>query len=366
MPENSISLRVSTPGRICLFGEHQDYLQLPVIPCAISLRVAVEGTRSTAHEAVIELPDIGSRVSFPLGRRLRYTAKRDYFKSAVNVLLRNGFTFSQGIECVVRGNIPINSGTSSSSALLVSWVGLLALMSDQKTTLPPTTCARLAHAAEVLEFGEPGGMMDHYSTALGGIIALDFVPEVRYERLSPPLGTFVLGDSNEPKDTVRILATVKNRMLSIIAHLRESDPTFSLQTASPEDAVRRLPGDAQAERSLLAATLRNREITEEARRVLRGSELDHVRVGDLLNQHQALLRDVIGISTPKIDRMLEAALAAGALGGKINGSGGGGCMFVYAPQGAEQVAEAIESAGGKAYVVRADEGTRYEEMTVAS
>ncbi len=365
MLEMSISFRVSTPGRICLFGEHQDYLQLPVIPCAISLRVAIEGTRSTERRAVIELPDIGSRTSFALGEPLRYTAKRDYFKSAVNVLLRNGFTFSHGIHCVVRGNIPINSGTSSSSALLVSWVSLLGRMSDQKTQLPPAICARLAHAAEVLEFGEPGGMMDHYSTALGGIIALDFVPEVRYEQLSPPLGTFVLGDSGEPKDTVRILATVKNRMLSILKDLREKDPTFSLQTASPDDAVCHLPSLAQADRELLTATLRNREITEDARRVLREPKLDHARVGELLNQHQALLRDVLGISTPKIDRMLGAAMLAGALGGKINGSGGGGCMFAYAPQGAEQVAEAIESAGGKAYVVRADEGMLCEEIAVA-
>jgi galactokinase len=46
------------------------------------------------------------------------------------------------------------------------------------------------------------------------------------------------------------------------------------------------------------------------------------------------------------------------LGGKINGSGGGGCMFAYAPNNPEHVAEAIEKAGGKAYIVQKDEGTR--------
>ena len=55
---------------------------------------------------------------------------------------------------------------------------------------------------------------------------------------------------------------------------------------------------------------------------------------------------------------MDAASNAGALGGKINGSGGGGCMFAYAPNNPEDVAEAIEKAGGKAYIVQKDEGTR--------
>ena len=38
-------LKISTPGRVCLFGEHQDYLQLPIVACAISLRISIEGTR---------------------------------------------------------------------------------------------------------------------------------------------------------------------------------------------------------------------------------------------------------------------------------------------------------------------------------
>ena len=58
--------------------------------------------------------------------------------------------------------------------------------------------------------------------------------------------------------------------------------------------------------------------------------------------------------------MLEAALNAGALGGKINGSGGGGCMFAYASENPEYVAEAIERVGGKSYIIQADEGTRID------
>jgi galactokinase len=38
---------ISTPGRICLFGEHQDYLGLPVIAMAISLRATIRGDKRT-------------------------------------------------------------------------------------------------------------------------------------------------------------------------------------------------------------------------------------------------------------------------------------------------------------------------------
>jgi galactokinase len=77
-----------------------------------------------------------------------------------------------------------------------------------------------------------------------------------------------------------------------------------------------------------------------------------------------VLRDNLKISTPKIDRMIEAALRAGAYGGKINGSGGGGCMFVYAPENPEAIAEAIAGAGGKAFIVEVDGGTRVESCTL--
>jgi len=56
--------------------------------------------------------------------------------------------------------------------------------------------------------------------------------------------------------------------------------------------------------------------------------------------------------------MLDAAMNAGALGGKINGSGGGGCMFVYAPDDPDRVAAAIARTGGTPHIVAVDDGTR--------
>ena len=149
---------ISTPGRICLFGEHQDYLNLPVIPCAISLRVSLEGYRRNDLIVHIDLPDIGSRDEFSIDRTLPYSRERDYFKSGVNVLKKHGYSFSSGFDCTVHSTIPINAGTSSSSALVVSWVNFLARLSDQQESLSAEVCGRYAYEAEVLEFNEPGGI----------------------------------------------------------------------------------------------------------------------------------------------------------------------------------------------------------------
>jgi len=364
-PAGNSALTISTPGRICLFGEHQDYLRLPVIPCAISLRIAVTGASRSDARVIIRLPDIHAREEFSLEGPLTYPGERAYLRSAVNVLRREGYTFTRGVDCTVSGRIPINSGTSSSSALTVSWVNFLSHMSDQHRALPPDECARLAHAAEVLEFHEPGGMMDHYATAFGGVIAVDFAPRVTVESFEAALGTFVLGDSHEPKDTKGILARVKNQVLDAAEKLRKKFAEFSLHTVRIDELERFRAELPRQQYTLLEGTLRNRDITRRARLMLKEKVLDHIGLGELLTEHQTILRDVLDISTKKIDRMLEKAIAAGALGGKINGSGGGGCMFVYAPGRAVAVGEAIEQCGGTPYIVAADAGTRVDEKEPA-
>jgi galactokinase len=355
-------LTVSTPGRICLFGEHQDYLHLPVIAAAISLRISVAGHGTNDSQIRIDLPDIHSQQLFSLNGYLPYVSERDYFRSAVNVLRRSGFTFASGIDCEVRGNIPIKAGTSSSSALIVTWVNFLARMSDQRKRLSARETARLAHLAEVVEFREPGGMMDQYTTAVGGALFIEFHPKLKITRLSPALKAFVLGDSGESKNTRAVLSRAKARVQNILSLPILRKTRFDLHHASIDDAEKIGSQLSKRQKTLLLGTLRNREITYEARNLLRARRLNHKKIGDLLNEHQTILRDVLEISTPRIDRMLDAALNAGAYGGKINGSGGGGCMFAYAPKNPDKVSEAIRRAGGTPYIISVDSGTRTEEL----
>lgn len=353
-------LRVSAPGRICLFGEHQDYLHLPVVPAAISLRLTIEGTKRDDDHCVIALPDIHAVERFSINSPLPYTHAKDYLRSALVVLRRHGFTFSKGVECILQSAIPIKAGTSSSSALAVAWVAFLAGMSEQPRTLTPDELAQYAYEAEVVEFQEAGGIMDQCAAAFGGVLAIDFLPSFRVTQLHVPLQSFVLGDSHEPKDTQAILSRVKNGVLEIVHRLRSRYPEFSLAHASRQDLERYARCLTAEQVTLLDGTLRNHTLTQEARAALQEVPLDHHRIGALLTEHHRVLHDVQRISTPKIERMLEAALQAGAYGGKINGSGGGGCMFAYAPEHPEQVAEAIERVGGTAYIVHVDGGVHSE------
>ncbi len=354
----SDALTVSAPGRICLFGEHQDYLNLPVIPAAISLRLTISGKSREDDWCVIALPDVQAVERFPISSPLPYTHSKDYFRSAAVVLHRHGFTFSRGVECTVHSAIPIRSGTSSSSALAVAWVKFLAHMAEHQLAVSTEELARYAYEVEVVEFDEAGGIMDQCAAAFGGVLAIDFVPVFQVEQLHVELRSFVLGDSREPKDTQAVLSRIKNGVLEIVRTLRSVHPEFSLHQARREELDRYKHELTAEQLTLLDGTLRNCELTQEARTVLRQAPLDHRRVGELLSEHHRVLRDVQRISTPKIERMLDAALSAGAFGGKINGSGGGGCMFAYAPEATEQVAEAIERAGGTPYIVHVDEGVK--------
>lgn len=353
-------MTVSAPGRICLFGEHQDYLGLAVIAAAIDLRIAISGARRDDRSASFDLPDTGETDAFPLGGDVLYVRTRDYLRSAVNVLRRSGAASPCGWDLHVRGSIPINAGTSSSSALVVAWVRFLLEAAGDSRADDPAAVAELAYLSEVAEFGEPGGRMDHYASALGGVLRMRFVEPMTIVPLPPPPGEFVLGNSLEKKDTTGMLARIKSGIRRGEAEVAGRIPGFSLRSTLTEDVeavMSRLDPDAAR---LLKAALLNRDLTEEGARLFSEDIFDDIRFGTLLSRQQKILRDGLGISTPRIDGMIDAALAAGALGAKINGSGGGGCMFAYAPGRAEVVAEAIRRTGAEAAVVRIDEGVRRE------
>jgi galactokinase len=300
------------------------------------------------------LPDVGTEESFELVYPLVYTKERDYFKSVLNVLYRKGHRLDKGLDLTVTGNIPINSGTSSSSALLVSWVSLLNELYELGYS--PKQIGEITYEAEVLEFSEPGGMMDQYSTAVGNVIYLASEPEIHIETYARELGTFVLGDSGEPKDTLGILSHVKFGMLGGMKKIQAKYPDFNLATETDSAKYQELL--SEDEWVLLQANISDRDLLLEAKAMFEGKiPWSDEKLGSLLKEHQVNLREHKRISTPKINRMIQAAVDAGALGGKINGSGGGGCMFAYAPNDPEKVVKAIESEGGKAYIITVDKGT---------
>ena len=170
-------MEISTPGRICLFGEHQDYLGLPVISMAISLRARLIGKDRLDRKFIINKLDLNKVEFFSLDD-LTYKKSRDYFKSGVKVCLDEGLKFPNGFECELTSEIPVKAGCGSSSAIMVGWIHFLSQMADEPPNWDRQKIGELAYRAEATEFNEPGGMMDQYSSAVGGTIYLESEPKI--------------------------------------------------------------------------------------------------------------------------------------------------------------------------------------------
>ena len=354
-------ITVSAPGRLCLFGEHQDFLGLSVIACAVDVDIKISGTPRRDTRFVIDMPDINSADEFDTAGEVPYRERRDYIRSATNVVNRNGLEFACGYDCRIRGTIPINAGASSSSALTVAWISFSYATQTGKLPDDREVIARLAHLAEVVEFGEPGGMMDHYTSALGGLLYIDCRSPITVDALPAQLDGFVLGDSLQPKDTTGTLATSRSAVEAGLSVLRSRIRNFSFRTASLDEVEPHLREMSEDSRKRIVGNFHNRDLCQQGRQLLSQPEVDAAELGRLLLEHHRHLRDGIGVSTPKLDRLVDASMEAGALGGKVNGSGGGGCMFAYAPGRQQEVKKAIDAAGGRGIIVSIREGAAIAE-----
>jgi galactokinase len=353
-------LRVSAPGRICLFGEHQDYFGLSVIAAAINLRIFIAGTPNSKKTFQISMPDIQEEEEFALAKTIPYKKERDYLRSAVNVLQRKGIHFDNGWNCLLKGTIPINSGTASSSALVVAWVKfLLEACRNEKAKLSDMI-AEWSFETEVTEFKEPGGKMDHYASALGGILSLNFGEKLRMKILQNPLNEFVLADSMIRKDTKGTLGFIKSHVFQGISEVQKKIPDFSLHSSLGEREQTEIDKLEPTVRRLLKGTVMTRDLTSRGKKLFEAEDFNHIDFGDLLSRQQDVLRDYLQISIPEIDKMIEASMKAGALGAKINGSGQGGCVFAYTPGKSEPVAEALRKLGAEPHIVKIDEGVKVD------
>ena len=155
-------MEVSSPGRICLFGEHQDYLGLPVIAMAMNLRLRINGQKRNDKKIVINLPDIGKSESFILGDSY-HEKPSNIFQSGIKVCIEDGLSFTKGFEAEIISEIPIQAGAGSSSALMVTWINFLSQLADIPIKWNNEKIAKLAYKAEVLEFNLPGGMTVSYT-----------------------------------------------------------------------------------------------------------------------------------------------------------------------------------------------------------
>ncbi|MFX1449354.1 MAG: mevalonate kinase [Promethearchaeota archaeon] len=353
-------IHIKAPGRICLFGEHQDYLGLPVISAAISLYIHIKAKQNNKKTFNLHFQDLNKTESISLdGQELEYQSKRDYIKSAYNILLRKGYSFKEGYNCQIYGNIPMGAGAASSSALTVAWVVFLLNTTRTKLSLPEI--ADIAHAAEVIEFQESGGKMDHTTSVFGNLLYMETREQIFLEHLNAKIREIVLGDSREKKTTVGDLFRVKTQVLEEIKVLRQKLPEIDLKSTRLKEIEEYLDNSEISKK--IYANIINRDLTQEAKVLLKDESFDKNKLGVLLNKHHIQLSENLGVSTKKIDSMIDAALNAGALGAKINGSGFGGTMFAYAPNYEKEVAKAIRNCGGTPYNISIVSGVNLHDKS---
>lgn len=355
--EKIISL---APGRICLFGDHQDYLGLPVIACAISKSIKLTAVQNDTGVFKLNMVDIDQLRIIDINEIFSELEPRDYFASALRVLRRHGCVPSVGYDITVTGDVPINSGTSSSSALLLAWINFLVTAFGVDEEVTPEFISKMGYLSEVVEHGEPGGMMDHYSIGVGNVVFINTVSPFSFKIIGKQLDGLVTGVSGVPKETIGLIGELKHNALLAIEIIKENFKNFDLNKTEIEDLKyfeNYLPDNLIP---YFEAAVKNHHYTKMALIEFQKPILDLKKIGGLMNQHHQVLRDLLKITVPRIDAMIDAALKAGAYGAKIVGSGGGGSIVAMAEPGKESlVVEAMLAAGAvAAYAVNVDPGAR--------
>ncbi len=344
-------IKVQAPARICFFGDHQDYLNLPVISGTINRFIQIEAEPTNQNSYFIQLIDIDQVKNIDLNKKYIKIKSEDYFISSLEVLKKAGFSFNQGYKIQISGNIPINAGLSSSSALVVAWIRFL--LATQSAKVSDEQIGKWAYEAEVNFFNQPGGLMDQYTIAQKGLLYINTLT-TQTVRLKAELGTLVIAESGLKKQTLSVLQNAKIFGKSAIAAVYEKVPEFDIHSANESDYKKYLPLVPEVYQDHWYATIFNHLLTQKARDMLTKGPIDQEKLGSWMNAHQKILQEKIQ-NTPEImQKQLKEARKAGASGAKIIGSGGGGCMVaMVAPEKCNSVIRSFLKAGAKsAYEIK--------------
>src|SRR5262245_10554291 len=157
-------LAARAPGRVNLIGEHTDYSEGWVLPCAIDRDTVVLASRREDARLRIHSRERGETQEVGSDHLSRRGDWVDYLQGVVFALRERGHAIG-GLDLLVASQVPPGSGLSSSAALCVALV--TALGAAQGFGLGAEDRARLAHRAENGFVGVACGIMDPFAGALG-------------------------------------------------------------------------------------------------------------------------------------------------------------------------------------------------------
>jgi len=320
----------SAPAKIILFGEHFVVYGEPAIVVAIDKRayVKIESRNDNnlhLRSTTLDLAGHFERDIFKIERGSAREARIKFepIKRALEKILEKHGK-QVGLDIEIDSSIPVGAGLGSSAAVVAASAAAAGALLDVK--LLKEDIFRITYEAERIVHGNPSGVDPAISTFGGAILfQMDTGFKPLDVRADVPL---VIGDTGVERST-------------------------RTQVEKVRITVERYP--RIVENMMKTA----REVVLRAMDALKENDLE--TLGALMNMNHALLYG-IGVSDESLEWLTNAARKAGALGAKLTGAGGGGCMIALSKdEKLQQVLEAIQRAGGKPFIARkTDEGVRIE------
>ena len=325
---------VFAPGRVNIIGEHTDYNDGFVMPCAINYGMAVSFAKRNDSIWRVYAIDINEQDEFDLSQDFTQSEHKwaNYVRGVVKYIQEQCPEFKQGADLVMASDVPMSSGLSSSAALEISIGKTCQVLGNLPLSL--AQIALIGQKAENKFVGANCGNMDQLTSALGQKDHLIMI-DCRSLEITPtpvPQGySIAIINSNVKHDLVT--GEYNNRR----QECEQAAKFFgvkALRDVTPEQFHAR-ENELKAESEL--AYKRAKHVVYEDQRVLDAvvalKANDMVKLGQLMGESHDSMRDDFEITIPEIDYLVELAqVAIGKNGGaRMTGGGFGGCIVCLVP-----------------------------------
>lgn len=328
-PKNQNQIAVSrAPGRVNLIGEHTDYNEGFVMPGTISFEHRVAGAVNESGKLTIR--DIKETQSYDFDLNDPDARPRhnwtDYVRGVQLQLWRLGCR-SSGADLLIHGQVPIGAGLSSSAALEVAAALTLLELSGQ--TMDDVDIAKLCQRAENEFVGARCGIMDQFSAIRGRegqAILLDCRSlQSAYVPLPPNIAVVICNTMVRHSLAASEYNQRRAQCETCVEYFRtKRDGIASLRDVTENDLQQLGSGLPHLlHRRARHVVSENARVLETARAFESG---DLLRVGKLMYESHASLRDDYEVSCSELNAMVGlAAKVPGTYGSRMTGGGFGGC-----------------------------------------
>lgn len=322
------------PGRVNLIGEHTDYNDGFVLPCAIDYQTVIAASpRPDLLVRVLAVDMQNEQDEFVITKTIIPSKEKpwsNYIRAVVQMLVNDGFKLS-GADLVISGNVPQGAGLSSSASLEVAVAQTFKSLYDLND-LSTTKMALLAQRAENEYVGCKCGIMDQLISAQG----------LAHHALLIDCRSLLTQAVHIPED-LAVMIVHSNVQRGLV------DSEYNTRREQCEAAAKHY--QVKALRDMDYATLiqnrgaldelifkRARHVVSENQRTLDAAHAlaqnDIQSMGILMAQSHASMRDDFEITVPAIDQLVVILQnAIGPVGGaRMTGGGFGGCVVALMPQ----------------------------------